>query len=170
MRCNILGFRRFTASERHSGVLILGPILSKAWALSVGVGGLDCSQERSSWGSSFTHTWSTVSGTYSLPCTIPTKFCYTTCGVCSFCQHGMLMNEACNCNCQMGNMMGGHTSQQQEFVGSLGRTTNPQGARRPNMATIQYGVISKTKVVDTCRPSQSYERHKGPSRICVSLL
>ena len=81
MRCSIRGFRRFTASERHSGVLMLGPILSKAWALSVGVGGLDCSQERSSWGSSFTHTWSTVSGTYSLPCTVPRKFCYTACGV-----------------------------------------------------------------------------------------
>lgn len=70
MRCNNLGFSFFTASDQFSGVLMLGPTWSKVWAPSVGVGGSVCSQLRSSCGSSFTHTWSTVSGTYSLPCSI----------------------------------------------------------------------------------------------------
>ena len=41
IRCSILGFKRFTASDQFSGVSMLGPVLSKVWDLSVGVGGLD---------------------------------------------------------------------------------------------------------------------------------
>ena len=72
IRCSSRGFSFLTASDQFSGVLTLGPVWSKVWAPSVGVGGWVCSQLRSSWGSSFTHTWSTVSGTYSLPCSMLT--------------------------------------------------------------------------------------------------
>ena len=62
------GFSFFTAWLQFSALSTLGPVWSNLCALSVGTGGCVCNQERSSLGSTGTSTWSTASGTASLPC------------------------------------------------------------------------------------------------------
>ena len=67
-RCRTRGFSRFTASLQPAALSLLDPVLSCLCVLSVDTAGCDCSQERSSLGSTGTRTWSTASGTASLPC------------------------------------------------------------------------------------------------------
>ena len=70
------GFSFFTAWLQFSALSRSGPVWSYLCALSAGTGGCVCSQERSSLGSTGTSTWSTASGTASLPCsgTHPSKY------------------------------------------------------------------------------------------------
>mmetsp|Transcript_10901 Transcript_10901/g.45205 ORF Transcript_10901/g.45205 Transcript_10901/m.45205 type:complete len:224 (+) Transcript_10901:792-1463(+) len=66
-RSSMRGLRRFTASLQHSLDALPTPTSSHAWQPSVGTAGSLCSQLRSSFGSTLTTTWSTASGTASLP-------------------------------------------------------------------------------------------------------